>query len=215
MQFRTFDNIADTLRDALSLRCPHCDVFSAMALQDVPSWQGLATQKPARMGIVATCPACRLPVFLMSGRLRYASSLIEMEGSFEPVVKPRDGFETRLLPTGLRALADEAMSCYQLGHYQALCLLAHRIVIHADETLGGSHRLDLFNSVTESAQQAQMNPALLRLCRSILFNLDDEDQVPELSDSQANALVAMIKDLLHEGFLRTEKFKNALQSAAS
>lgn len=214
MDLRAFDDIAAILEPALSMRCPHCDVYSVMSLQDIPSWQRLQTERPRRMGIVATCPSCRRPVFLVSGSLTYEPSLIKMEDGFLPVQQPRDPFETRLLPTAVRALSEEALACYQAGHFQALCLVAHKIVITADDVLGGSRRLDLFNTVTATAEFAEMEPALLRLCRSILFNLDEQEHIPELSHTQASALVALLKDLLHEAFVRPSKIRRALENAS-
>lgn len=210
MQIRAYEDIAELLAPALALRCPHCDVYAQMALQQVPDWQQLQATKPSRLGIVCVCPSCRRPVFLSSGRLLYETASISLDGRLEPVIKPKDAFETRRLPAALATLTEEALACYQYGHYQALALLANRIAQAADRQLGGNHKLTLFNTVNEIATMAEMDGALLRLCQRVLFDLQSASDVPSLSAAQASALIALTKDLLYQTFLRPGKLREAL-----
>ena len=205
-----FDALLD---DAATLRCPHCDVFSRMRVTAAPGWDRLQALRPARIGVVLDCTACSLPVFLRSGRARYDDEAITLERGFEPVHAARPRFETRLLPSALRGLVDEALACFADGHLQAFALLANRIATIAASLLGPNGKLDLFNTVTAAAESAGIEAPMRRLCRDILFSLGERDEPPELSATPAAVLLELLRDMLHQAFIRPERLREALRRA--
>lgn len=201
------------LDDATTLRCPHCDVFSQMRLVAAPDWQTLQTLRPARIGVVLDCTACSLPVYLQSGRARYEADAVALEAGFEPVLRPRPRFETRLLPAELRGLVDEALACYADGHLQAFALVANRIATIAAGLLGPNGKLELFNTVTAAAEGADIEAPMRRLCRDILFSLEIGEEPPELSAAPAAVLLELLRDMLHQAFVRPGRLREALRRA--
>ncbi len=199
------------LADATTLRCPHCDVFSQMRLAAAPDWTRLQMLRPARIGLVLDCTACSLPVYLQSGRARYDDDAVTLESAFEPVARPRPRFETRLLPAELRGHVDEALACYADDHLQAFALLANRIATIAAGLLGPNGKLDLFNTVTAAAEGAGIEAPMRRLCRDILFSLDERDEPPELSATPAAVLLELLRDMLHQAFIRPGRLREALK----
>ena len=199
------------LDDATTLRCPHCDVFAQMRLAAAPDWPELQMLRPSRIGVVLDCTACSLPVYLQSGRARYADEAVTLESGFEPVQRPRPRFEPRLLPLELRGLVDEALGCYADGHLQAFALLANRIATIAAGLLGPNGKLDLFNTVTAAAEGAGVDAPMRRLCRDILFSLDERDEPPELSATPAAVLLELLRDMLHQAFIRPGRLREALK----
>lgn len=199
------------LDDATTLRCPHCDVFSQMRLAAAPDWTTLQMLRPARIGLVLDCTACSLPVYLRSGRARYEDDAVMLESGFEPVARPRPRFETRLLPAELRGLVDETLACYADDHLQAFALLANRIATIAAGLLGPNGKLDLFNTVTAAAEGAGIDAPMRRLCRDILFSLDAGDEPPELSATPAAVLLELLRDMLHQAFIRPGRLREALK----
>ena len=188
-----FDALLD---DAATLRCTHCDVFSRMRLTSAPDWHTLTTFRPARIGVVLNCTACSRPVYLES---------------FVPVRKPRPRFETRLLPAELRGLVDEGLACYADGHLQAFALVANRITTLATGLKGPNGKLELFNTVTAAAESADIDAPMRRLCRDILFSMAASDEPPELSPAPAAVLLELLRDMLHQAFIRPGRLREALR----
>ncbi|MEO0576780.1 MAG: hypothetical protein AAF004_15085 [Pseudomonadota bacterium] len=213
MRIREHHSLQQLLDDTLTRRCPHCDVFAHMGIQSAPSWQSLITQRPSRLGIVAVCPACSIPVFFLSDPLRYDDDFIELEGSLNPVVRARERMELHLLPASLRDIVDEALGCMADGHHQAFALLAHRVATLTAKELGGNGKLALFNAVTDAAEMAHIDKPVLRLCRHILFDLDEDDDVPALSDHHANVLLALMRDFLNQMYVRSGHLQKAARTA--
>ncbi|MEO0616076.1 MAG: hypothetical protein AAFY69_08060 [Pseudomonadota bacterium] len=203
-----FDALLD---DAATLRCPHCDVFSRMRLTTAPDWHSLTTIRPARIGVVLDCTACSRPVYLESGRARYAAQAISLDCGFLPVRKPRPRFETRLLPAELRGLVDEGLACYADGHLQAFALVANRITTLATDLKGPNGKLELFNTVTAAAESAGIEAPMRRLCRDILFSMAATDEPPELSPAPAAVLLELLRDMLHQAFIRPGRLHEALR----
>lgn len=203
------------LENALTLRCPNCDVFSRMRLAAVPDWHTLTTCQPARIGVVLDCTACSVPVYLQSGRAYYTDDAITLEGDFVPVRRPKPRFETRLLPAQLRGLVDEALACYADGHLQAFALLANRIATLAAGLAGPNGKLELFNTVTAAAESADIEAPMRRLCRDILFSMAPADEPPELSPAPAAVLLELLLDMLHQRFVRPGRLREALRRSES
>ena len=199
------------LEDAATLRCPHCDVFVRMSVHAAPDWAALVRERPARIGIILVCSACSLPVHLQSGRTSYETDAIRVEDGFTPVIRPRPRFETRLLPGELRALVEEALACYADGRTQAFALLANRIATIAAALLGANGKLTLFNTVTAAADAADIDAPIRRLCRDILFSLGNDDEPPELPAGPAAVLLELLKDLLHQSFVRPGRLREAMR----
>lgn len=212
MRIREHHSLQQLLDEALTRRCPHCDVFAHMGLQSAPSWQSLITQRPSRLGIVAVCPACSIPVFFSSDPLRYDEDFIEFEGNLHPVMRPRERMELHLLPASLRDLVDEALGCIADDHRQAFALLANRIATLTAADIGGNGKLALFNAVTDAAEMAQIDKPVLRLCRHILFDLDENDDVPALNANQASILLALLKDFLNQTYVRSGHLQKAART---
>ncbi|MEL6868625.1 MAG: hypothetical protein AAFO81_02395 [Pseudomonadota bacterium] len=212
MLIREHHSLQQLLEHALKRRCPHCDVFAHMALQSTPSWQSLMDQRPSRLGVVAVCPSCSLPVFFTSDPLRYAEDHISMAGELQPVVTPRQRMDLNFLPAALRDLVDEVLGCFADGHWQAVALLAHRIATAAARDLGGNGKLTIFNAVADAAEMASIEKPLLRLCQHILFDLDDDDEVPALNRTQATVLMALLRDFLDQIFVRSGNLKRAARA---
>ncbi|MEL6366409.1 MAG: hypothetical protein AAFR91_09630 [Pseudomonadota bacterium] len=210
LQIREHHSLQQLLEPELALTCPHCEVFAQMTPQPTPSWQWLMSHRPKRIGVSALCPACHRPVFLISGPAVYSSDQITLEGSWEPVLKPLERFELDLLPASIVDTVTEALSCYRDGYYQAFVLLSHRITDMSAHELGADGRLRLFNAVTFAAEQAGIDNALTRLCREILFNLDHSKPLPVLPASAAKVLLALLRDILYEAFVRHQRLAEAM-----
>ncbi|MEL7024583.1 MAG: hypothetical protein AAGL69_12630 [Pseudomonadota bacterium] len=214
MHIREHHSLRELLEPALSMTCPHCGVYAQMTVQATPAWQWLITNRPRRIGISALCPACRRPVFLCSGPVTYADDELTIDGLWEPVVKPLPSFELDRLPAELVDPVTEALACYRDGHWQALVMLSHRITLMCADAMGSDGRMTLFNAVTEAASLAGVDDALARFCRDILFDLDSATTLPSLSPSAARVLVALLKDMLHEAFVRRDRLREAMRRVA-
>ncbi|MEL7310454.1 MAG: hypothetical protein AAFN07_02980, partial [Pseudomonadota bacterium] len=173
VHIREHHSLQELLAPALTLTCPHCDVYAQMTVQATPSWQWLMANRPRRIGINALCPACRRPVFLTSGPVTYDDDGLSIDGRWEPVVKPLPKFELERLPAALVDPVAEALACYRDGHWQAFVLMCHRITHQCAHSLGATGRLTLFNAVTEAAELAGVDDALARFCRDLMFDLDE------------------------------------------
>ncbi|MEL7298026.1 MAG: hypothetical protein AAGJ86_10215 [Pseudomonadota bacterium] len=213
MQLRAYDDLSECLQAAVSRRCPHCDVFAQMHIQHLPSWEQLQANKPARIAVIVQCDACRLPVFLSSGHVRYEASLITLDGPLESVIKPKDAFAIRLLPPAVQSLTEELFASHRQEQWHALALLSNTLIHACDRALGGQQRLALFNTVTDSAALIDIDETNLRLCRHILFDLETGDTPPPLLDAQAALLIALVKDLLYQHFVRPAELKTTARNA--
>ncbi|MEM9172262.1 MAG: hypothetical protein AAGA84_06105 [Pseudomonadota bacterium] len=210
MQLREHHSLQRVIEPALTRTCPHCEVFVKLAPQTLPSWQSLQTLKPSRLGIVCVCPACAKPVSLVSGRMRYDDETVDIEPVFESLPPQAERLDVDALPADLHDLADEAAECFTAGRTHAFVLLANRLTTLAAVELGDTGKLAVFNAVTEAATLANMEPALLRLCRHVLFDLQPSDPVPMLTHKQARMLFEVLRDCLHELFARRHQLQAAM-----
>ena len=213
VQFREHHSLQQLLDDVLAMRCPHCEVFVRMVPQGTPSWQWLDTHRPRRLGLSLLCPSCRMPVFITSGPINYRDNTIEFTEGWTPSQRAAERFDFDLLPASLQDAAIEAFGCYRDEYWQAFALLAHEIVGQAARELGADGRLQLFNAVTEAASLSGVEPALARLCRNLLFDLEPEDGLPDLSPRGAQVLAALLRDLLYEAFVRRGRLSRAMSGA--
>ncbi len=89
--------------------------------------------------------------------------------------------------------------------------MCNRIAILAADELGANGKLKLFNAVTDAAQNAGVEPPLLRLCRDIFFDLENREDVPAISESRAAVLLSLLRDMLYQSFLRAGKLRESMR----
>ena len=72
-------------------------------------------------------------------------------------------------------------------------------------------KLELFNTVTAAAESAGIDAPMRRLCRDILFSMAASDEPPELSPAPAAVLLELLRDMLHQAFIRPGRLREALR----
>lgn len=210
IHIREHHSLQVLLEPALTMTCPHCEVYAQMTAAGTPSWQWLIDHRPSRLGVSAVCPACRRPVFLISGPLDYEDDHIVLNEGWQPVIQPLEPFDLALLPEQLVEPVTEALACHRDGHRRAFVLLCQDIAEIAAGLLGPEGKLQLFNAVTEAAALSGVDNAITRLCRGILFDAEHHRSTPIVNASVAKVLLALVRDMLHEAFVRQRRMEQAM-----
>ncbi|MFT3904863.1 MAG: hypothetical protein QM718_00955 [Steroidobacteraceae bacterium] len=195
---------------AFALTCPHCLVYTHVTPLGVPSFNALNSHRPRQVGIVFDCDACHQPLFLRFAVRQYGALQIEL-GHHCEVERARERFNFQYLPREVEELLREAFGCYVHGMLNAFGQMCRRCMqaLFADQ--GEAGRLRMYEQLHEVRDMTQMEGAHFNIIRRVLFDTDADPQPPLLDEVQAGMLMEVIKDLLHQAYVRRGRLQQALK----
>ncbi len=200
-------------REAVSGECPHCGNTTHFSLMACPGFARLQAERPARVGIVLQCDACRMPLFLRYRVRAWLPDRIEFQPGPEAMERPPEHFGYAHLPEPVATVFREALACYSAGLHQAFALLSRATIQAVLDDLGERNRLKLFDQVAEVRTLAGIDASVFDVVRRVLF----EGEPPRgqaagpLTRLQAAVLLETLKDLLYQSYIRRARLQQALR----
>jgi hypothetical protein len=196
----------------LALNCPHCQVVAHLSPLSVPHFSHLFASKPHHVGVVYGCDACNAPVFIKYPVRSYDVTRIELSSQYMELEHPREKFSTTYVPDHGALLFKEALTCYSHGAFNAFGSMCRRTVQSVFKDMGENGRLKIFDLLAEVRDMAGLDNDSFALVKKILFDNDTElDAMPELGATQAGMLLEIMKDLLHQCYVRRGRLQQAMR----
>ena len=194
-----------------TLECPHCGATVPMTVTAFPAFSKLKSERPAQVGVVLQCSACKAPVFLRYRTRAWREDRVELNPLPQAVEHPPERFGLSYLPPAVAARFREALACFSSGLWQAFAAMCRQTARATFEDVGEAARLRIFDLVTEVQELGAIDDATFNAVRRIIFDPDAGKQEPEYDRRQAAVLLETMKDLLTQTYVRRAKLRQALK----
>jgi hypothetical protein len=196
----------------LAVTCPHCQVLAHITPIAIPQYDQLVAVRPKHAGLVFRCDSCNAPVFLRFAIKMYAPNRVELTSTFTELEHAREKFTFTHLPEGTELLFKEALECYSAGCYNAFASMCRRTVHAVFTDLGDGGKMKLFDELNEIRDLAELDAATFAVVKSVIFGQDQDPRgaVPLLDPYQAGVLLEVMKDLLHQAYVRKGRLQQAM-----
>lgn len=195
-----------------ALTCPHCQVLAHLTPLAVPSYEQLVMHRPKQIGLVFRCDSCNAPVFLRFNIKMYAANRVELASTFYELERAREKFTFTYLPEEAEVIFREALACYSANCLNAFASMCRRTaqIVFAD--LGDAGKLKLFDELNEIREMAEIDPETFNAVKKVIFGGENEPrpQFPTLDPYQAGVLLEVMKDLLHQAYVRKGRLQQAM-----
>jgi hypothetical protein len=187
--------------------CPHCGVHAPMIPVATPRFAELNEARPQHTGIAFRCAACNEPRFARAAIRSFEPERIVLSANLVEVERPKERFQYNYLPAEPARLLREAFGCYAAGLPLAFALLCRQTIRTAggDEAMAGNRVFE--NLFDDACRLAGIDRETTDTLRSSLFGAD----APEIDADQAAIMIEIVKDMLHQHFVRTAKLRRSIQ----
>lgn len=206
------DRLHHEQSQTLALTCPHCLVLAHITPLAVPRFSDLNAFRPKQIGIVYRCDACNSPVFLRFNVRGYGPQRVELSSQFSEIERPREKFSFTYLPEAVETMFREALLCYSHGAFNAFSSMCRRTMQAAFAQLGESGKLRVFDELNDLRDIAQIDTASFTAIKRVIFGFDSDPapSLPLLDDDQSGLLLEVMKDLLHQAYVRKGRLQQAM-----
>ncbi len=196
----------------IALTCPHCQTLTHVTATATPKFDDLSHRKPKQIGIVFRCDACGEPIFLKFIAKNYAPMRIELAPNFTEVERARENFPLTYLPEEAEELFREALQCYTACCYNAFGSMSRRTAQSLFRELGERGKLELFDTLQEIRNLAELDDDTFATLRAVLFGSDSDPwpHQPTLDAERAGILLEVMRDLLYQTFVRKARLLQAM-----
>ena len=196
----------------LALTCPHCQVLSHITPIAVPSFDELVSHRPKHVGVVFRCDSCNAPVFLRFPVRMYGNNRVELGAQYIEVERPREKFSYTYLPEEIETLFREALTCFSNAQYNAFASMCRRTMQAAFADLGESGKLKIFDQLNDVRAMADIDAPTFIDVKRVIFGTDNDPHpsIPLIEDQLAGVLLEVIKDLLHQMYVRKGRLQQAM-----
>jgi hypothetical protein len=204
-------SVHDRTGEHFGLECPYCGVYSHMTPESVPDVDTVLRHRPKHVGLVYQCDACHAPVFLRFAVKAFGSDEIELYRNFLELERPKEKFPLSYLPGHTELLFREALSCYSNNSFNAFASMCRRAAESAFAALGEGGKLRAFDEVMAAQDIAEIDDDSFAPIKQVLFESEQEEDVPILNRAQAGVLLEVMKDMFYQCFVRRGKLTRAIK----
>lgn len=194
----------------LAVTCPHCQVLAHITPMAVPQYEQLMAVRPTHAGLVFRCDSCNAPVFLKFTIKVYAANRVELASTFVELEHAREKFSFTYLPEYSELLFKEALAVYSAGCFNAFASMCRRTAQTIFGDLGDSGRLKLFDELNEIRDLAEIDMGTFTAVKKVIFDDEPRALLPTLDPYQAGVLLEVMKDLLHQAYVRKGRLQQAM-----
>jgi len=193
--------------------CPHCSAVAHMTPTALPRFDWLQTHRPAQIGVVLQCDACRAPVFLRYRVKACAPDRVELYPGAHEVERRPERFNLSYLPKTVASCFSDALGCYSAGLTRAFATMCRLTAQAVFEDLGASRKLKIFDQIAEIQEIGDIDEATFNAVRRVIFDSELEKGVlpPGIDRAEAAVLLETMKDMLYQTYVRGAKFRKALR----
>ena len=178
----------------------------------VPRFEDLNARRPKNAGIGFSCDACSEPVFLKFLVRSFNPDRIELSGNYIEIERARETFPLTYLPEEAESLFNEALSCYAAACFNAFGSMSRRTAQSLFRELGERGKLELFDTLQEIRDLAELDDETFSIMRTVLFGSDSDPwpNQPTLNAERAGVLLEVMRDLLYQTFVRKARLLQAM-----
>ena len=196
----------------IALTCPHCQALTHLTPAAVPAFEDLSRLRPKHIGIVFRCDACAEPVFLKFLVKAYGALRVELAANYTEIERARENFPLTYLPLEAESLFKEALQCYSAGCFNAFGAMSRRTAQSLFRELGERGKLELFDTLQEIRNLAELDDDTFAILRAVLFGSDSDPwpHQPNLNAERAGILLEVMRDLLYQTFVRKARLLQAM-----
>jgi len=196
----------------LALTCPHCQVLAHITPMAVPQYDQLIATHPKYAGLVFRCDSCNQPVFLKFLIKMYAANRVELASTYTELEHAREKFTFTYMPEDSELLFKEALAVYSAGCHNAFASMCRRTAQAVFADLGEGGKLRLFDELNEIRDMAEIDGETFAVIKRVLFDNDHDPRgaLPTLDPYQAGLLLEVMKDLLHQSYVRKGRLQQAM-----
>ena len=196
----------------LALTCPHCQVLSHITPIAVPGFDELVSHRPKHVGVVYRCDSCNAPIFLRFPVRMYGNNRVELGAQYLEVERPREKFSYTYLPEEIEALFREALGSFSNAQYNAFASMCRRTMQAAFADLGEAGKLRIFDQLNDVRAMADIDAPTFIDVKRVIFGTDNDPHpsIPLIEDQLAGVLLEVIKDLLHQMYVRKGRLQQAM-----
>lgn len=193
--------------ETVARECPHCGAHAQLVPVATPSFEALVTARPRHAGIAYRCAACNEPRFVRAAVRAFLPDRVELAASSSEVERPKERFPFSYLPRAVETLFRETLDCYTAGCFNAFASMCRRTLQATGMEAKTRRRLqETYFDIVEAGGLAG---PLAETLRALLFGT--EGGPPELDAEHAAVLVEVMKDLLHQHYVRAAKLRAAIE----
>jgi hypothetical protein len=196
----------------IALTCPHCQTLTHLCAAAVPRFEDLSARRPQHAGIGFSCDACGEPVFLKFLIRSFNPNRIELSGNYMEIERARETFPLTYLPEVAESLFKEALACYAAACFNAFGSMSRRTAQSLFRELGERGKLELFDTLQEIRDLAELDDETFGIMRAVLFGSDSDPwpNQPALNAERAGVLLEVMRDLLYQTFVRKARLLQAM-----
>jgi hypothetical protein len=196
----------------IALTCPHCQTLTHLTSAAVPKFDELTRRKPKHIGIVFRCDTCGEPVFLKFAAKAYTALRVELAPNYVEIERARENFPLTYLPEEAECLFKEALGCYAASCYNAFGAMTRRTAQSLFRELGERGKLELFDTLQQIRDLAELDDDTFTALRAVLFGSDNDPwpHQPNLNAERAGVLLEVMRDLLYQTFVRKARLVQAV-----
>lgn len=210
----THDNEGDKsiIDTHLRVKCPHCFTVSGLSTISPPKYSLLQRYQPENIGIAYQCNACQETVFLRF-RVKYdfGNKRVEIDPNFEEIERPQESYEYDYLPEPVAADFREALSCFSNSCFNAFAAMCRRTIQSACTELGAEGKDKVQRQIDDLRSITDIDDETFDIVRSIVLAGHDgaHPHLPSLSEERGEVLLELMKDVMHQLFVRKAKLEEA------
>jgi DNA-directed RNA polymerase subunit RPC12/RpoP len=197
--------------EQIGLECPYCSVYAHMSPESVPHAGDILQHEPKHVGLVYRCDACQAPVFLRFAVREYRDNQVELYRNFIELERPKERFAFSYLPKHTEILFREALACYSGNNFNAFASMCRRSASSAFEALGEGGKLRAFEEIVIAQDIAGIDNDTFAPIKAILFDAQEEEELPLLNRAQAGILLEVLNDMFYQCFVRRGKLTRAIK----
>jgi hypothetical protein len=196
----------------IALTCPHCQTLTHRTVAGTPKFEDLSHRKPKHVGIVFRCDACTEPVFLKFAVKAYTALRVELAPNYMEIERARENFPLTYLPEEAEGMFKEALNCYAAGCFNAFGAMSRRTAQSLFRELGERGKLELFDTLQEIRNLAELDDDTFAALRAVLFGSDSDPwpHQPDINAERAGVLLEVMRDLLYQTFVRKARLMQAM-----
>jgi len=219
VQNNSIEHITDT---PILLDCPHCNKSVNIVAISFPRFQFVWRFQPPRVGIFYMCPACKEPIPLKFDVKMYDphnATVVHFKPGYTTIEKSKISFEFEYLPDeedGKKVKSDfeEALDCYANDNFNAFGSMCRRTIQSAMTQLGAKGKASVERQVQQAKDMGVLEDDTDETDESleqiILGGHDgSHPNLPTLNKGRAKLLLALIKDVLYQLYVRPGQIKEA------
>ena len=197
-----------------ALKCPHCGVQSNLSAISIPRYEFLVRFRSTKVGIVYRCDSCNAPVFLrFSVQQDFGGPQVRIDEDYEEIERPLETFEFKYLPEDVVADFQEALTCYSAGAYNGFAAMCRRTVQSASVELGAQGSDKIIRQLRDLKEMAQIDDDTFGILKQIVIDGHGgaHPHLPALNPARAAVLLELMKDILHQLYVRKGKLKESME----